>query len=179
MKKLISGHLVRGFFYPHFIGEEPVLSSWKTIQIRLEKIVKTNRKTTIFCGLCNKLSGLRKETLPQGRRGRSDLPRVLLPPLDVVVQYHRRAHRVEDAFPLCAEGAALVEEVSSGAGGLALVPHPDGQAAPDLNGFGQLTALAARSPSVPSMFSGRPMTMSSASISFATSQTLAATCPGP
>ena len=119
-----------------------MLSSRKTIQIRLRKIVKTNRKTTILCGLCNKLSGLRKETLPQGRRGRSDLPRVLLPPLDVVVQYHRRAHRVEDAFPLCAEGAALVEEVSSGAGGLALVPHPDGQAAPDLNGLGQLAALA-------------------------------------
>lgn len=58
-----------GFFFPHFIGEEPVLSSWKTIQIRRGKIVKTNRKTTIFCGLRNKLSGLRKETLPQGRRG--------------------------------------------------------------------------------------------------------------
>ena len=38
-----------------------------------------------------------------------------------------------------------------------------------------LRLLRARSPSVPSMFSGRPMTMSSASISFATSQTLAAT----
>ena len=35
------------------------------------------------------LSGLHKETLPQGRRGRSDLPRVLFPPLDVVVQYLR------------------------------------------------------------------------------------------
>ena len=35
--------------------------------------------------------------------------------------------------------------------------------------------LRARSPSVPSIFSGRPMTMSSASISFATSQTLEAT----
>ena len=119
-----------------------MLSSWKTIQIRLRKIVKTNRKTTIFCGLCNKLSGLRKETLPQGRRGRSDLPRMRLPPLDVVVQYHRRAHRVEDAFPLCAEGAALVEEVSSGAGGLAFVPHPDGQPAPDPHSLGQLAALA-------------------------------------
>ena len=141
-----------------------MLSSWKTIQIRLRKIVKTNRKTTIFCGLCNKLSGLRKETLPQGRRGPSDLPRMLLPPCEVVVQDDRRAHRVEDAFPFCAEGAALVEEVGSGAGGLALVPHPAGQAAPDLNGCGQLAALA-----------GAPMTMSSASISFATSQTLAAT----
>lgn len=103
--------------------------------------MKTNRKTTIFCGLCNKLSGLRKETLPQGRRGRSDLPRVLLPPLDVVVQDDRRTYRVEDAFPLCAEGAALVEEVSGSAGGLALVPHPHRQAAPKLYGLCQLAAL--------------------------------------
>lgn len=70
-----------------------MLSSRKTIQIRLGKIVKTNRKAAFFCKLCNKLSGLRKETLPQGRRECSDLPRVLFPPLDVVVQYHHRPDR--------------------------------------------------------------------------------------
>ena len=41
--------------------------------------------------------------------------------------------------------------------------------------FASLRLFAARSPSVPSMFSGRPMTMSSAPISLATSHTCAAT----
>ena len=68
-------------------------------------------------------------------------PRVLLPPCKVVIQNDRGAHRVQNFFPLCAKGAALVQQVGSGAGGLALVPHPHRQAAPKLYGLCQLAAL--------------------------------------
>ena len=68
-------------------------------------------------------------------------PRVLLPPRQIVIQNDRGAHRVQNFLPLCAKGAALVQQVGSGAGGLALVPHAHGQAAPDFDRFCQLAAL--------------------------------------
>ena len=69
------------------------------------------------------------------------LSRVFLPPCKVVIQNDRGAHRVQNFLPLCAKGAALVQQVGSGAGGLALVPHAHGQAAPDFDRFCQLAAL--------------------------------------
>ena len=66
---------------------------------------------------------------------------MFFPPCKVVIQNDCGAHRVQNFLPLCAKGAALVQNVGGGAGGLALVPHAHRQAAPKLYGLCQLAAL--------------------------------------
>ena len=66
---------------------------------------------------------------------------VVFPPGKIIFQNHRGADRVQDGLPLFAEGAALAEEAGGGDGGLALVPHPDGQAAHFGHQVPQLAAL--------------------------------------
>ena len=69
------------------------------------------------------------------------LPGVLLAPCKVVLQNHRGADRIQNLLAAAAVGAAFVQKVGGGAGGLALVPHPHRQAAPKLYGLCQLAAL--------------------------------------
>ena len=53
---------------------------------------------------------------------------MLLAPGKVVVQDHRGADGIQNLLAAAAKGAALVQQVGGGAGGLALVPHAHGQA---------------------------------------------------
>ena len=69
------------------------------------------------------------------------LPGVLLAPCKVVLQNHRGADRIQYLLAAAAVGAAFVQNIGGGAGGLALVPHPHRQAAPKLYGLCQLAAL--------------------------------------
>ena len=71
---------------------------------------------------------------------------MVFPPGQVIFQNHRGAHRVQDGLPLFAEGAALAEEAGSGDGGLALVPHPNVQAAHLGHQIPQLAALLGPGP---------------------------------
>ena len=69
------------------------------------------------------------------------LPGMLLAPCKIVLQNHRGADRIQYLLAAAAVGAAFVQKVGGGAGGLALVPHPHRQAAPKLYGLCQLAAL--------------------------------------
>jgi len=71
----------------------------------------------------------------------SDFPRMFLPPCKIIVQNDGGADRIQDLLALCAKGAALIQNVGGGAGGLALVPHAYRQAAPDFDRLCQLAAL--------------------------------------
>ena len=67
--------------------------------------------------------------------------RMFLPPGQVIVQNDGGAYRVQDLLALFPKGAAFVQKICGGAGGLALVPHAHRQAAPDLHRLGQLAAF--------------------------------------
>ena len=67
--------------------------------------------------------------------------RVFLAPRKIVLQNDRGADRVQDLLAAAAKGAALVQKVGGGAGGLPLVPHAHRQAAPQLHGLCQLAAF--------------------------------------
>ena len=69
------------------------------------------------------------------------LPGVLLAPCKVVLQNHCGTDRIQYLLAAAAVGAAFVQKVGGGAGGLTLVPHPHRQAAPKLYGLCQLAAL--------------------------------------
>ena len=66
---------------------------------------------------------------------------MLFAPGKVIFEDDGGADGVEDLFPPGAEGAGLGEDIGGFAGGLPFVPHPDGQAAPDLKRLGQFPAL--------------------------------------
>ena len=69
------------------------------------------------------------------------LPGVLLAPCKVVLQNDRGADRIQYLLAAAAVGAAFVQKVGGGAGGLTLVPHPHRQTAPKLYGLCQFAAL--------------------------------------
>ena len=69
------------------------------------------------------------------------LPGVLFAPCKVVLQNDGGADRVQNLLAAAAKGAALVQKIGGGAGGLAFVPHPHRQTAPKLHGLCQLAAL--------------------------------------
>lgn len=69
------------------------------------------------------------------------LPGVLLTPCKIVLQNHRGADRIQNLLAAAAVGAAFVQKVGGGTGGLTLVPHPHRQTAPKFYGLCQLAAL--------------------------------------
>ena len=71
----------------------------------------------------------------------SNFAGVLLAPGEVIFQNDRGADGIQNLLAAAAKGAALVQQVGGGAGGLALVPHAHRQAAPKLHGLCQLAAF--------------------------------------
>ena len=72
----------------------------------------------------------------------SNFAGVLLAPGEVILQNDRGADGIQNGLAVGTKSPHLVQDIGGFTGGLPLVPHPHGQAAPDLNGLGQLAALA-------------------------------------